>query len=186
MSAPLRCLPAFILFLGVAAGAAAQTTGGIVGRVSDDGGGSLPGVTVEATSPALQGTRTAVTDRTGSYRLTLLPPGEYTVSFTLEGFARDSRQGVTVGLDKDATLNSTLRASLSQEITVTSDLPVVDTTTSALGANLDARAIETLPTGRNYTSVVQITPGVSSDANPENGQQSSITVYGSTGSENVF
>ena len=111
MSAPLRCLPAFILFLGVVAGAAAQTTGGIVGRVTDDGGGSLPGVTVEATSPALQGTRTAVTDRTGSYRLTLLPPGEYTVSFTLEGFARDSRQGVAVGLGKDATLNATLRAS---------------------------------------------------------------------------
>ncbi len=93
---------------------------------------------------------------------------------------------MNVGLDKDLTLNVTLRAALSQEITVTGDLPVVDTTTSAVGANLDARAIATLPTGRNYTSVVQITPGVSSDANAENSQQSSITVYGSTGAENVF
>jgi hypothetical protein len=186
MSAPLRCLLSIVLFLGVVAGAAAQTTGGIVGRVTDEGGGSLPGVTVEAASPNLQGTRTAVTDRTGSYRLTLLPPGDYTVSFTLDGFARDSHSGVSVGLDRDLTLNVTLRAALSQEITVTGDLPVVDTTTSAVGTNLDARAIETLPTGRNYTSVVQITPGVSSDANAENSQQSSITVYGSTGSENVF
>jgi hypothetical protein len=122
----LRCyLLSAVLFLGVVAGAAAQTTGGIVGRVTDEGGGSLPGVTVEATSPALQGTRTAVTDRTGSYRLTLLPPGDYTVSFTLDGFARDSHSGVNVGLDRDLTLNVTLRAALSQEITVTGDLPVV-------------------------------------------------------------
>ncbi len=69
---------------------------------------------------------------------------------------------------------------------MTSEAPVVDTTSTTLGANLDSRAIETLPTGRNYSSVVQITPGVSSDANPENSSQSSITVYGSTGAENVF
>jgi len=186
MSALRCCLLSTVLFLGVVAGAASQTTGGIVGRVTDDAGGSLPGVTVEAAGPSLQGTRTVVTDRTGAYRLTLLPPGEYSVSFTLEGFARETRPGVVVGLDKDATLNSTLRTSLEQEITVTGDLPVVDTTTTTQGANLDTRAIQTLPTGRNYASVVQITPGVSSDANPENGQQQSITVYGSTGSENVF
>ncbi|HVT59086.1 MAG TPA: TonB-dependent receptor plug domain-containing protein [Thermoanaerobaculia bacterium] len=56
----------------------------------------------------------------------------------------------------------------------------------SLGTNLDSRAIETLPTGRNYSSVIQITPGVSSDANPENTDQSTITVYGSSGNENVF
>ncbi len=92
MRALLRCLPALILFLGVVAGAAAQTTGGIVGRVTDDAGGGLPGVTVEATSPALQGTRTA--DR--PHRP--LPPHsaaarDYTVNFTLEGFATESRRG---------------------------------------------------------------------------------------------
>lgn len=186
MSTFRRCLLSAVLFLGIVATAAAQTTGGIVGRVTDEGGGVLPGVTVEAKSPALQGSRTAVTDGTGTYRLTLLPPGGYTVSFNLEGFAAESRQAVSVGLDKDTTLNVTLRAALSQEITVTTDVPVVDTTTTAVGANLDTRTIETLPTGRNYTSVVQITPGVSSDANPENTQQSSVAVYGSTGAENVY
>src|SRR3954452_15065183 len=186
MSALRRCLMSAVLFLGIVATVAAQTTGGIVGRVTDEGGGVLPGVTVEAKSPALQGSRTAVTDSTGTYRLTLLPPGGYAVSFNLEGFAAESRQGVGVGLDKDTTLNVTLRASLSQEITVTTEQPVVDTTTTAVGANLDTRMIETLPTGRNYTSVVQITPGVSSDANPENTQQASIAVYGSSGAENVY
>jgi len=182
-----RCLlSSILLLLSCVAMATAQTTGSIVGRVTDEGGGVLPGVTVEARSPALQGSRAAVTDSTGTYRLTLLPPGDYTVSFTLEGFAAETRKSVGVGLDKDTTLNSTLRAALSQEITVTGDLPVVDTTTTTVGANLDTRSIETLPTGRNYTSVVQITPGVSSDANPENQQQSSITVYGSSGAENVY
>ncbi len=181
-----RCfaLGAFLL-LSVVGVLSAQTTGSIVGRVTDEQEGVLPGVTVEARSPALQGTRTAVSDETGTYRLTLLPPGPYTVSFTLEGFA-DSRKDVAVGLDKDTVLNPVLRAAVAEEITVTTELPVVNTTTTELGTNLDSRSLETLPTGRNYSSVVQITPGVSSDANPENTGQSSITVYGSTGAENVF
>src|SRR6185295_15836693 len=108
------------------------------------------------------------------------------VSFTLEGFAADSRKDVAVWLDKDTVLNPVLRAAVAEEITVTTEIPVVNTTTTELGTNLDSRALETLPTGRNYSSVVQITPGVSSDANPENTGQSSITVYGSTGAENVF
>jgi hypothetical protein len=180
-----RLLP-FVLLLSFTATLAAQTTGGIVGRVTDDAGGVLPGVAVEAKSPSLQGSRTAVTDGTGTYRLTLLPPGDYTVTLSTQGFAPVARQGVTVGLDREATLNIALQAAVTDEITVTGDAPVVDTTTSSLGANLDARAIQTLPTARNYAAVVQITPGVSTDANPDNGGQSSITVYGSTGAENVF
>src|SRR4029077_15498100 len=88
------------LLLTIAAVGFAQTTGGIVGRVTDEGGGVLPGVTVEAKGPALQGSRTAVTGGTRTYRLPPPPPGGYTVSFTLEGFAAESRQGVGVGLDK--------------------------------------------------------------------------------------
>jgi hypothetical protein len=173
------------LLLAAAAAVSAQTTGGIVGRVTDEQGGVLPGVTVEARSPALQGSRTATTDGTGSYRLTLLPPGEYSISFNLSGFAPETQQ-VAVGLDKETTLSPSLKASVSEEITVTGAAPVVDTTSTALGTNLEQRTIQTLPTGRNYSSVVQITPGVGSDANPENTSQSSITVYGSTGAENVF
>jgi hypothetical protein len=186
MSASRRCLLLVVLLLTVAVPSAAQTTGSIVGRITDEGGGVLPGVTVEAKSPSLQGTRTAVTDGTGSYRLELLPPGEYTVTFTLQGFATETHQGVAVGLDRDTTLNPSLRAAVAEEITVTTDVPVVDTTTTSLGSNLGTRAIETLPTARNYSSVVQITPGVSSDAHPENSRQDSITVYGSTGAENVY
>lgn len=182
-----RCM-ALGVFLVLALGpvVSAQTTGSIVGRVTDEQGGVLPGVTVEARGPSLQGARVAVSDETGMYRLTLLPPGLYTVSFTLEGFAPDSRKDVAVALDEDTVLNPVLRAAVAEEITVTTELPVVNTTTTELGTNLDARSLATLPTGRNYSSVVQITPGVSSDAHPENTGQSSITVYGSTGAENVY
>jgi hypothetical protein len=75
---------------------------------------------------------------------------------------------------------------MSEELTVSAAAPVVDTSSTTLGTNLTTRAIETLPTGRNYASIVQVTPGVSSDANPSNGGQSSITVYGSSGAENAF
>src|SRR5262249_1118705 len=79
-----------------------------------------------------------------------------------------------------------LKPRTAEEITVVGEAPVVDTTSAELGTNMDTRTIETLPTARNYSSVVQITPGVSSDANPANAQQTTITVYGSSGAENAF
>jgi len=176
------------LLIALATAGFAQTTGGIVGRVTDEQGGVLPGVTVEARGPALQGSRIATTDGTGTYRLTLLPPGDYTVTFTLEGFAVETSKQVAVGLDKDVNLSPALHAAVKEEITVTGAAPVVDTTTAEVGVNMGSRTIESLPTDRNYSSVVQIMPGVSSDAilNPDNASQPTISVYGSSGAENVF
>src|SRR6476469_4973396 len=82
--------------------ALAQTTGEIVGRVADEQGGGLPGVTVEARGPALQGSRSVVTDSTGAYRLVLLPPGSYTVTAVLQGFAQVQKT-VVVALAKTST-----------------------------------------------------------------------------------
>ena len=79
--------------------ALAQTTGDIVGRVTDEQGGVLPGVTVEARGPAFQGVRSNVTDGGGVYRLVLLPPGVYKVTATLQGFARvESTITVALGM----------------------------------------------------------------------------------------
>ena len=163
-----------------------QTTGSLVGRAADESGGVLPGVTVEAKSPALQGARVAVTDGGGRYRLTLLPPGLYTVAFTLPGFALETKPGVAVGLGNESTLDVVLRPAATASVVVTGEAPVVDTGSTNLGGNLTSRAIETLPTGRNYSSVVQVVPGTSSDADPKNQAQSTITVYGSSGAENAF
>jgi hypothetical protein len=164
----------------------AQTTGSLSGHVSDSSGASLPGVTVEAQSRALQGLRVAVTDASGAYRLTILPPGEYTVSFKLDGFAPEQRRAVIVSLGNDTPLDIAMRPSAAAEITVSAEAPVLDTSSTTLGSNLSTRAIETLPTARNYASISQVVPGVSSDANPQNTGQATITVYGSSGAENAF
>ena len=165
----------------------AQTTGSLSGKVVDSTGAALPGVTIEARSPALQGTRTTNSVADGSYRLALLPPGEYSVSFRLEGLAPEQRRGVQVSLGRDSTLDAILKpAAVSTEISVTAAAPTIDTNSTELGANLNTRQIETLPSGRNYASIVQVTPGVASDANPGNPSQSTISVYGSSGAENAF
>ena len=181
---PILVALAVLLPLGPAF---AQTTGAIVGSVTDQTGAALPGVAVEARGPALQGVRGAQSDASGRYRLSFLPPGAYTVTFTLTGFATLSKPEVVVSLDREIDLDMAMQLkTLEEEVTVVGAPPAVDTTTASLASNLDARAIQTLPTGRNYSSVVQVAPGVSSDANPENTSQSTITVYGSTGAENVF
>jgi len=171
--------------LVIAAGALAQTTGGIAGRVTDEDGGALPGVTVTATGAALQGSRTAVTGAEGEFHLPLLPPGSYTLAFALAGFGEEKAE-LVVGLGRDTTFAMTLHATAAEEITVTGDIPPVDPRSSSIGTNFSARAIATLPTGRNYSSLVQVAAGVSSDANPENQGQSTLSFYGSSGAENTF
>ncbi|MEO8505183.1 MAG: TonB-dependent receptor [Acidobacteriota bacterium] len=162
-----------------------QTTGSVEGRVADESEGVLPGVSVEATSAALQGSRQAITDAQGGYRLNLLPPGDYTIAFTLDGFAKQTSR-VTVSLGKGSALNITLRAAAAESITVVAEAPVIDSRSASIAQNLSTRQINNLPTGRNYSSVVQVVPGTSSDANSENKDQSSISVYGSSGAENSF
>ncbi|HEX9458241.1 MAG TPA: TonB-dependent receptor, partial [Thermoanaerobaculia bacterium] len=182
---PLRRL--FPLFLLVTLPLAAQTTGTISGRVIDSSGAAIPGVTVEATSTALQGTRVAVSDGAGLYRLFLLPPGSYSVAFTLTGFAAKKNAGVTVALGKETTVDAVLAPAMTESITVGSFAPPIDTSSNTLGTNLTATQIETLPTQRDYSSVAQITPGVSTDAvQTDDKQTPSITVYGSSGAENAF
>jgi outer membrane receptor protein involved in Fe transport len=183
----MRSLLIAAALLSLAAGfSLAQTTGSMEGRAADESGGVLPGVTVEARSPALQGTRVATTDQAGHYRLTVLPPGLYEVTFTLAGFAAESKKGVSVGLGKDTTLDAVMHPSASASVVVSAEAPVVDTTSTTLGENFSQRAIQTLPTARNYSAIVQNVPGTSSDADSRNTTQGTVTVYGSSGAENAF
>src|SRR4051812_38510918 len=185
MSPFRRLLP---IFLFVTVPLAAQTTGSISGRVNDSSGGTIPGVTVAATSPSLQGIRIAISDATGAYRLPLLPPGNYSVAFTLTGFTSKKNANVPVSLGKETTVDVALSpAAMTESITVGSFAPPIDMSSNTLGTSLNAMQIETLPTGRNYSSVAQITPGVSSDAVQSDDKQTpTITVYGSSGAENAF
>src|SRR5262249_39918209 len=176
---------AVLLVLFTASLVPAQTTGSLTGRATDEHGGALPGVTIEVKSTAWQGSKTTITTADGSYRLTFLPPGIYTVSATLEGFARGQKT-VTVQLDRAAEADFQLAPAAQASVTVTGEAPVVDTSSTVVGANVNSRQIETLPSGRNYTAIVQIAPGVTTQTSNTEGFNNTISVYGSSGLENSY
>src|SRR5512147_78949 len=104
----------------------AQAT--ITGIVKDTSGAVLPGVTVEAASPALiEKVRTVVTDGGGQYRIVDLRPGTYTVTFTLAGFSTVRREGIDLSGSMTATINADMRVGgVAETVTVTGSAPVVD------------------------------------------------------------
>src|SRR4030095_4588815 len=176
-----------IAIVSAAAGglAFAQTTGDITGTVTDNSGAALPGVTCTATSPSLQGTRSSVTNNSGSYRIASLPPGTYKVSCALAGFAVVERTA-TVILGGTATVNQTLQISQKEEVVVSGQAPVVDTTNTTTGSNYSAKVMEKLPLGRNYANVVKMQPGVNEDTGDQQGRGLALSIYGSTSAENLF
>src|SRR5262245_59157914 len=121
---------AILCFLGLSAIASAQsaTTGAIAGVVKDATGAVLPGVTVEAASPALiEKSRSVVTDAQGNYKIVDLRPGTYSVTFTLVGFGTVKREGIELTTGFTATANAEMKVGgLQETVTVTGASPVVD------------------------------------------------------------
>ena len=158
----------------------AQTTGQVIGTVVDAQGGVLPGVTVSATSPQLQGTRTAVTDGTGTFRFPTLPPGTYKITANLSGFQDAAQENVAVSLDKSVSLNLKMQvAGVSQTVNVMGSSPVVDTQSSAGGVTIDQAMMNQLPVARSFYNLARIAPGVTND-------NVGSTVLGSSGAENKY
>ncbi len=162
-----------------------QTTGTVEGTVTDQSNAPLPGVTVELSSPSMQGTRTAVTAADGRYRFPSIPPGAYKVTAELSGFGKVERKA-TVTLSSTATVNLSLSLSTTAEVTVTGEAPLVDSTSTTQGSNYSAKVIDKLPVGRNYADVVFTQPGVQADFGETQGRSLAISIYGSTSSENLF
>ena len=142
--------------------ASAQTSG-IAGVVKDTSGAILPGVTVEASSPALiEKVRSAVTDGSGQFKITSLRPGTYTVTFTLPGFSIVKRENVELTSDFTATINADLKVgALEETITVAAESPVVDVQSITTRTVMTREVLETLPTGRNIQAVGIMIPGTS-------------------------
>ena len=139
----------------------AQAT--LAGVVRDSSGAVLPGVTVEATSPALiERTRSTVTDGNGQYQLVDLRPGTYAMKFVLTGFTTVEREGVQVTGSGVISINADMRVSTLQEtITVTGESPVVDVQTSTRRQQvLDNEVIQALPASRGYGNYLAAVPGI--------------------------
>jgi outer membrane receptor protein involved in Fe transport len=163
-----------------------QTTGTIEGVISDSNGAPLPGASVEAKSPSLQGTKVAVSDGAGRFRFSLVPPGQYTVTVALSGFTKVERS-VRVSLDATATVLVTMAlSSVRETIVVTAEAPVVDTTSTTAGTNYTAKTMAALPLARNYADVVRLQPGVQTDNGETQGRSLALSIYGSTSAENLW
>ena len=164
--------------------ASAQPASQFTGVVTDNTGGILPGVTVEAASPALiEGSRVAISDGAGRYLLVDLRPGVYTITFTLPGFStvvveqQELPAGFTATVDAELSVGA-----LEETVTVSGEAPVVDVQAISQAEVLDREVLDAIPTGRNLQSTAQLIPGVKMNR-PEVGlttaaQQTYMSVHG--------
>src|SRR5436190_19583247 len=154
-----KCLAVLVLLL-LPATAFAQAT--LTGTVHDASGAVLPGVTVEASSPALiEKIKTAVTDGTGQYRIIDLRPGTYSLTFTLPGFTTVKRENIELSGSQVATIPAEMKVGgLSETITVTGETPVVDVQSAQKETVLSSSTVQQIPATRAAGALLNATPGI--------------------------
>jgi hypothetical protein len=168
--------------LGASAYAQGTQSGTLSGTVTSADGASLPGVTVTATSPALQGTRHSVSDATGSFSFRNLPPGDYKVRFELTGFGTIERSA-PVALGGIAVVNSSMSvAAVEETIEVLGEAPSMLTTTEVATNLRYAETVDRLAMNRNLAAIAELAPGLT-DNGPNIGQ---VTIGGAFAYDNVF
>lgn len=140
----------------------APAQGSLTGTVRDASGAVLPGVTVEASSPALiEKVRTATSDSTGQWRIVDLRPGIYRISFTLTGFQTVIREDVELSGSATLTIPAEMRVgNLQEQIVVVAETPVVDVQSVARETVLQSEFIESLPATRSYSAILQMIPAI--------------------------
>jgi Carboxypeptidase regulatory-like domain len=164
----------------------------LAGVVKDASGAVLPGVNVEAKSPALiEGVRVAVTDAAGQYRIIDLRPGVYQVTFTLTGFATVTREGVELQANFTAPINAELRVgSLEETVTVSGASPVVDMQSATHQQVMTKELLDAVPTGRSIWAVGSTLNGVTLSAPDVGGtagmQQTYMATHGSDRRDNAI
>jgi hypothetical protein len=139
-------------------------TASIAGVVRDTSGAVLPGVTVEAASPALiEKVRTVATDGTGQYQIVDLRPGTYAVTFTLTGFGAVKREGIELSGSFAATVNAEMKVgTVAETVTVTGESPVVDVQTTQSETALTKDVLDSIPAGRSHLTQAVLIPGLTS------------------------
>jgi hypothetical protein len=154
---------AMVVAFGLAPAAAqtGQMFGELVGKVSDDQGGVLPGVTVTLSGPNAMGAPTAVTNEQGRYRFPAVNSGTYTLKFDLAGFAPLVRSEVVVPVRQTITVDAALKlASLQETVTVSGSSPTVDVENTKVGARLSQEILTDVPTSRTIFGATTVLPGM--------------------------
>lgn len=185
-----RSVQGFILSLVVSSALWAANNGDIVGVVRDQSGAFLPGVTVTVVNDSTGARRSVVTNETGEFAATLLPPASYTITAELPGFKKDIRTGVVLHVDDKLRLEFTLSVGdITESITVNEAVPLVQTDTATLGAVIDTRKVLDLPlNGRSFLQLNLLAPGVSPPAQGSTlaTQGGSISVNGAREASNNY
>jgi hypothetical protein len=144
---------------------AQQETATVIGTVVDAQKGAIPGATVTARNVDTGFNRTVVTDTDGRYRIAAIPPGNYEIGAALQGFSTAVRQGITLTVGAESVINFSLTvAGVAEAVTVISDVPVVETTTSAVQSTIRRETIDLLPlSGRDFTGLLRLVPGATTN-----------------------
>ncbi len=176
----------FALACLLALPAASRAQGSIAGSVKDPSAAVLPGVTVEASSAALiERTRTAVTDSAGNYRIVDLPPGTYSVAFTLTGFKTVRREGVIIQGTFSAQVSEQLQVGALEETITVSGTPTVDVSNNTAQFVVDRDILDAIPTPmRNTPARALLLPGTT--VTPFVLGQYNMSVHGSSTSDMVI
>jgi hypothetical protein len=174
-----------VLMLGILVPSVVYAQASIAGVVKDASGAVLPGVTVEASSPALiEKVRSVATDGSGQYRIVDLRPGTYTVTFTLPGFTVVKREGIELTGSFNAAVNADLKVGgLEETITVTGASPIVDTQSVRRQTTLDHELLTSAPTARSWAATAVLIPGIVTQAGASADIQITpqMTVFGGMG-----
>ncbi len=182
-----RVCAVLLLALGVALPAAAQrTTGEIIGKVVDESGSILPGVTVTLRGAGVAGTPTVTTSETGTYRFPVLPPGTYDVEYTLAGFTTLKREAIPVAVGSTVELDVAMKVGVLEEsITVSGESPVVNLASSQVSTAYNSEWVRNAPVRRfSYFDLINSAPGVSATTNV--GQGTAATSLGNSTNENSY
>jgi hypothetical protein len=170
----------WVLMLVIATlGFSQEKYGVLTGKVTTDGK-ALPGVTMKLTGPSLMGQRAVVSDEKGTYRFNLIPAGQnYQLDATLSGFSPYVRKNIALPLGTTVTINVEMKgSSVAEEIVVTAEAPLVDTTTSSTATNVTSEFITKIGNDRQYQAVMSIMPGAIEGNNPY--------MLGGSDSDNVY
>ncbi len=164
----------------------ASETGEIKGKVMDEEGELLPGVTVTAKSPSLQGVRIVLTDKNGNFKFPLLPIGEYSLTFEISGFEKVTQAGYDVRLGFTVSIEVVLKIGIvTEEIVVVAETPLIDKTKVETSYRMNVDDLARVPVqGRTIQEIVSYTPGVTGvRADTINGSNTGLPSFRGEGEE---
>src|SRR5512134_2967363 len=170
----MRAMSLFVLAVLLPSSVFAQAS--LTGTVRDASGGVVPGVTVEASSPALiEKVRSVVSNSTGQYAIEDLRPGIYAVTFALQGFTTVKREGIELSGSFVATVNADLKAgAVTETIIVSGEAPVVDVTSTRNQQVISGQTIAEIPSSRQYSAFTHLIPAINVQQNDFSGSNPAL------------